>query len=150
MFFLLFYQLYPWNPLSTYNNHKTPSIYQESLPQVSSKGNRALITARLALLNCTLEQKSAWGKHSLWHICMEKFQRAPWLGLPSASLSSLSVSLMGFLLQVFFWLLRCWERGNLWLTDTKPCMILLSSQWKNVLPFLYMVMRELLLSPSFR
>ena len=33
---------------------------------------------------------------------MEKLQSAPRLGLPSVSLSSRSVSLMGFLLQVFF------------------------------------------------
>lgn len=68
MFFLLFYQTCPWNPLSTYNNHKTPSVCWESLPPVSSKDNRALITARLTLLNCALEQKSAQGKQSLAHL----------------------------------------------------------------------------------
>lgn len=31
VFFLLYYQTYPWNPLSAHNNHTAPSIYCESL-----------------------------------------------------------------------------------------------------------------------
>lgn len=114
VFFLLNYQMYPWNPLNAYSNHTAPSIYCESLPRASSKDNGALITARLTLLNCALEQKSTWGKHSLWHINMEKLHSAPRLGLLRGSLSSCSVSQMGVLLLFFFLVaLLLGERGSL-------------------------------------
>lgn len=113
---------------------ENPIIHGESLQQPSSEDNRALITARLTLLNCAHEQKKsmrqtqtlARGHGKTWEHSMA------WP--PECRLSFTPSLWWDFFFTTsffFFWLFHCWESGDLQLPDPKMCMVLLSSQWKQ-------------------
>lgn len=127
-------QIVPMEPTEYSKQPENPIIHGESLQQPSSEDNRALITARLTLLNCAHEQKKsmrqtqtlARGHGKTWEHSMA------WP--PECRLSFTPSLWWDFFFTTsffFFWLFHCWESGDLQLPDPKMCMVLLSSQWKQ-------------------